>query len=87
MTPQLDYGKVTVVYLLIIISSYMRENLDRSMKNGMTKQRMCCSAHGFKLSAVVGRILGDLATSGRSDYDLSHFAMSRFSAGTSASKL
>lgn len=46
------------------------------------------SGHGFKLSAVVGKILGDLATTGRSSYDLSHFAMSRFSdAKKSASKL
>jgi len=45
---------------------------------------MYCAGHGFKLSAVVGKILGDLAISGRSNYDLSHFAMSRFSLSKSA---
>lgn len=45
------------------------------------------SGHGFKLAPVVGKILGDLATTGRSNYDLSHFAISRFSAKKSASKL
>jgi len=38
-----------------------------------------CAGHGFKLAAVVGRILGDLATTGRTNYDLRHFAISRFS--------
>lgn len=45
------------------------------------------SGHGFKLAAVVGKIIGDLITTGRSSYDLSHFAISRFSAEKLASKL
>ena len=45
-----------------------------------TTVMLMCSGHGFKLAAVVGKILGDLSVSGRSNYDLSHFAMSRFSA-------
>jgi len=60
------------------------------MANELTKSEctVYITGHGFKLAAVVGRVLGDLATSGRSSYDLSHFAMSRFSGGViPASKL
>jgi len=51
------------------------------------QNRLWCAGHGFKLAAVVGKILGDLSTTGRSSYDLSHFAISRFSAEKLASKL
>jgi sarcosine oxidase len=36
-----------------------------------------CSGHGFKFASVVGEILADLATDGRSLFDLSPFALSR----------
>jgi sarcosine oxidase len=36
-----------------------------------------CSGHGFKFASVVGEILADLATMGRSRFDLSPFALSR----------
>jgi sarcosine oxidase len=36
-----------------------------------------CSGHGFKFASVVGEILADLATEGRSRFDLSPFALSR----------
>ncbi|WP_010276069.1 N-methyl-L-tryptophan oxidase [Paenibacillus senegalensis] len=36
------------------------------------------SGHGFKFSSVVGEIAADLLTSGRSEFDLRPFALSRF---------
>lgn len=39
-----------------------------------------CSGHGFKFASVVGEVLADLATNGRSQLDLSLFAMKRFDA-------
>jgi len=39
-----------------------------------------CSGHGFKFAVVVGEILADLATQGRSRFDLAPFALSRFEA-------
>jgi N-methyl-L-tryptophan oxidase len=36
------------------------------------------SGHGFKFSSVVGEILSDLVVKGRTDQDLSLFAVSRF---------
>ena len=32
-----------------------------------------CSGHGFKFSSVIGEILADLATDGKSQFDLSLF--------------
>jgi len=37
-----------------------------------------CSGHGYKFASAVGEILADLATSGRSRFDLSMFALRRF---------
>ncbi|MBX3734731.1 MAG: N-methyl-L-tryptophan oxidase [Verrucomicrobiae bacterium] len=39
------------------------------------------SGHGFKFCSVVGEILADLALTGRTDHDLSLFALDRFAAG------
>jgi N-methyl-L-tryptophan oxidase len=36
------------------------------------------SGHGFKFSSVVGEILSQLITTGRSEYDISLFSMNRF---------
>ena len=36
-----------------------------------------CSGHGFKFSAVMGEIAADLVTKGKSEFDLSHFAIDR----------
>jgi sarcosine oxidase len=36
-----------------------------------------CSGHGFKFASVIGEILADLATEGRSRFDLTPFALSR----------
>ena len=36
-----------------------------------------CSGHGFKFASVIGEILADLATNGRSQFDLSPFALAR----------
>ncbi len=36
-----------------------------------------CSGHGFKFASVIGEILADLATEGRSRFDLSPFSLSR----------
>jgi sarcosine oxidase len=36
-----------------------------------------CSGHGFKFASVVGEILADLATEGRSRFDLAPFSLSR----------
>ncbi len=36
------------------------------------------SGHGFKFSTLIGKLLGELATAGRSDYDLDLFRLSRF---------
>lgn len=38
-----------------------------------------CSGHGFKHSAAIGEILAQLATTDRSDVDISPFVLSRFS--------
>ena len=37
-----------------------------------------CSGHGYKFASAIGEILADLATSGRSRFDLSMFALRRF---------
>jgi sarcosine oxidase len=39
-----------------------------------------CSGHGYKFCSVVGEIMADLATSGRTGYDLELFKLSRFTA-------
>ena len=36
-----------------------------------------CSGHGFKFSSLTGKLLGDLALRGRTDFDLSPFAIGR----------
>ncbi len=37
-----------------------------------------CSGHGFKHSAALGEILADLAQTGKADFDISAFRLSRF---------
>jgi sarcosine oxidase len=37
-----------------------------------------CSGHGFKFSPVIGEILADLATTGRTAHDISRFRLARF---------
>ncbi len=37
-----------------------------------------CSGHGFKFAPVIGEILADLATAGRTGYDISRFSLRRF---------
>ena len=37
------------------------------------------SGHGFKFCALVGRILSELASTGETDFDISHFSINRFS--------
>jgi sarcosine oxidase len=37
-----------------------------------------CSGHGFKFASAIGEVLADLATTGRSSFDLSPFAPTRF---------
>jgi sarcosine oxidase len=37
-----------------------------------------CSGHGFKFSTVIGEIVADLLTTGRSAFDLTPFALRRF---------
>jgi sarcosine oxidase len=37
-----------------------------------------CSGHGFKFAPVMGEVLADLATTGKTDYDLSRFRLARF---------
>jgi sarcosine oxidase len=39
-----------------------------------------CSGHGFKFASVMGEVLADLATTGRSLHDLSLFRLDRFAA-------
>jgi sarcosine oxidase len=39
-----------------------------------------CSGHGYKFASVVGEILADLATTGRSRFDLAMFSFGRFAA-------
>jgi sarcosine oxidase len=38
-----------------------------------------CSGHGFKFAPVIGEILADLATTGRTAHDISRFSLARFS--------
>ncbi|MBC7894410.1 MAG: N-methyl-L-tryptophan oxidase [Cytophagaceae bacterium] len=39
-----------------------------------------CSGHGFKFASVIGEVVADLVTSGRSAFDLTPFRLARFSA-------
>ncbi len=39
-----------------------------------------CSGHGFKHSAAIGEVLAQLATTGRSQLDVSRFGFDRFDA-------
>jgi sarcosine oxidase len=41
-----------------------------------------CSGHGFKFSSLTGKLLGDLALKGHTDFDLSPFAIRRQSLNT-----
>jgi len=43
-----------------------------------------CSGHGFKFAPAIGQALADLSLTGRSDADLSRFALSRFVKETAA---
>ena len=36
-----------------------------------------CSGHGFKFSSLTGKLLGDLALHGHTEFDLSPFAIGR----------
>jgi glycine/D-amino acid oxidase-like deaminating enzyme len=36
------------------------------------------SGHGFKFASVIGEVLADLSSSGRTRHDISRFAVSRF---------
>ena len=38
-----------------------------------------CSGHGFKFAPVIGEILADLATTGRTEHEISRFSLARFS--------
>jgi sarcosine oxidase len=38
-----------------------------------------CSGHGFKFSSAIGEILAEIVTTGETSFDLSPFALSRFS--------
>ena len=42
-----------------------------------------CSGHGFKFSTVVGEVVTELATKGRSKYDLGFVSIARFKKGAS----
>jgi sarcosine oxidase len=37
-----------------------------------------CSGHGFKFAPVIGEVLGDLATAGKTRHDISRFTLGRF---------
>ena len=37
-----------------------------------------CSGHGFKFATVIGEIVADLVTTGRSAFDLAPFDLTRF---------
>jgi glycine/D-amino acid oxidase-like deaminating enzyme len=37
-----------------------------------------CSGHGFKFGNLIGRMLADLATQGKTDHDISLFSVKRF---------
>jgi sarcosine oxidase len=37
-----------------------------------------CSGHGFKFAPVLGEVLADLATNGRTSYDIGRFKLSRY---------
>jgi sarcosine oxidase len=37
-----------------------------------------CSGHGFKFASVIGEVVADLVTTGRPEFDLAPFALSRF---------
>ena len=37
-----------------------------------------CSGHGFKFASAMGEILADLATTGKSNFDISMFGLDRF---------
>jgi glycine/D-amino acid oxidase-like deaminating enzyme len=39
-----------------------------------------CSGHGFKFSSVMGEVLADLATTGRSRHDIQFLSRARFAA-------
>jgi sarcosine oxidase len=37
-----------------------------------------CHGHGYKIASVIGEVLADLATRGRSRFDLGMFSLARF---------
>ncbi|HTT84504.1 MAG TPA: N-methyl-L-tryptophan oxidase [Rhizomicrobium sp.] len=53
--------------------------LDRHPASGRVLIASCCSGHGFKHSAALGEAASQLIVEGRSDIDLTPFALARFS--------
>jgi sarcosine oxidase len=55
--------------------------IDRAHDSERVWFASACSGHGFKHSAAVGEALAELVTNGRTRFDLSPFALSRFANG------
>jgi sarcosine oxidase len=53
--------------------------LDRHPEHRNIVIASCCSGHGFKFSSVIGEILADLATRGRTEHPIDLFKVSRLS--------
>ena len=52
--------------------------LDRHPQHPRVLLASPCSGHGFKFAPVVGEVVADLVTNGRSRFDLRPFALERF---------
>jgi sarcosine oxidase len=52
--------------------------IDRLPKSSRIIVASPCCGHGFKFAPIVGEILSDLATTGRSEHDISDFRLGRF---------
>jgi sarcosine oxidase len=52
--------------------------VDRHPKTPQIVVASACSGHGFKFAPVMGEILADLATAGKTGHDIERFQLSRF---------
>jgi sarcosine oxidase len=52
--------------------------VDRHPKTPQIAVASACSGHGFKFAPVMGEILADLATAGKTGHDIERFQLSRF---------
>jgi sarcosine oxidase len=76
--PDLDRKCLKAVSCLYTVTPDSRFVIDFHPESERIVIASPCSGHGFKHSAAIGEALAELATDGRSRFDLSAFRLGRF---------